>query len=70
VACCSVGVENWVGLAEDGLGVEIDSLVVRLVAICFVTSLLELGGILFALLLGESSDCSLIDLWKLGLALN
>ena len=56
VAGSSVGVENGIGLAEDSLGVKVDGLVVSLIAVGLVAGLLELGGVLFALLLGQVRD--------------
>lgn len=61
VASGAVGVEDGVGLAEDGLGIEIDGLVVCLVAIGLVSSLLQLGGIFFALGRCQGLDGGFVD---------
>lgn len=70
VASSSVGVEDGVSLAENGLGVEVNGFVVGLVAVGLVTGLLQLRGILLTLLLGKGSDNLLIDLGQLRLALD
>lgn len=70
MARSTVGVEDGVGLAEDGLGVEVDGLVVSLVAIGFVAGLLELGGILVALLLCKGLDNFFVDFRELVFALD
>lgn len=70
VAGSAVGVEDGVGLAKDGLGVELNGLVVRLVAVGLVAGLLELGGIFFALLLGQALDNGFVDFGEVGLALD
>jgi hypothetical protein len=51
VAGGSVGIEDGVGLANDGLGVEVDSLIVGLVTVGLVSGGLELSSILLTLLL-------------------
>jgi hypothetical protein len=56
VAGGSVGVEDRVGLAEDGLGVKLDSFVIRLVTVSFVASLLQFGGIIFTLFLSKARN--------------
>jgi Flp pilus assembly pilin Flp len=70
VAGSAVGVEDRVGLAQDSLGVEVNGLVVCLVAVGLVASLLQLGGIILALFLGQALDNGLVDFGKLGLALD
>lgn len=69
VAGGTVRVEDGVGLADDGLAVQVDGLVVGLVAVGLVSGLLELGSILLTLLGGQAKNRRLIDLGQLGLAL-
>ena len=61
----TVRVEDGVGLADDGLGVEVDGPVVLLGPVGFVAGVLELGGIVVALLLRERLDGLFVNLGKL-----
>ena len=65
IASSAVGVEDWIWLAEDGLSVEVDGLVVVLGSVCSVSSSLELGRKGLSLLSRERLDIGLADLWKL-----
>jgi len=69
VAGCPVGIKYGVLLAENSLGVKLNSLVEVLRAVGLVASLLELGRVLLALLLGELLDSSLINVGQRQLVL-
>jgi len=70
VAGSSVGVENRVSLAQDGLGIKLNGFVIRLIAVRFVTSLLQFGGIVFTLFLSKARNGLLVDVGQLRLCLS
>lgn len=65
IASSAVGVKDWIWLAENGLSVEVDGLVVVLRSVCSVSSSLKLGGKGLSLLSRERFNIGLVDIWKL-----
>ncbi len=65
VASGAVGVEDWIWLAEDGLTVKLDGLIVVLSTVCGVSSCLQLGCECVPLVGREVANGGLVDNWKL-----